>query len=323
MIDKGDIREMSEKDILSTANVNLYLLESKKTKTTSLSVYELNIHRDVIEQIRLIAKDYFLLILDQAKSLGKLPLYNPDTGQEPFKICSKQVGLFKELYPYVSGQKPPTGYDKSKINDEKVRSWIFRFEVVVDGKIEQILFFQRFQPSKMLGSKGVTMFEHGKTFKLLGDHILNFNLVMDLMYYQDTLVVTKMPSFEHIFGYEEYYRKNAVTLVQDLSLYGLAGLKFKIFDIGAVDDKIFTNTRLAHKLYSASVNRYYTKIDYKKLQCLNKKYDLHLNLNKQTQEWIIDDKSDLQIMAQILNDDYELSQLTDNEYIAIGKEQLN
>ena len=82
------------------------------------------------------------------------------------------------------------------------------------------------------------------------------------------------------------------------------------------------HTRLAHKLYSSRKNSYFKKINYDKLVNLNEKHKLGLKLNRANREWIIDEDLDLQVMAQILNDDYELSQLTDNEYIASAKEKI-
>jgi hypothetical protein len=322
MIDVKEIEKCIKESCLDGASVNLYLFENKKTKQDALSLYELNINPEIVEQIRTLSKDYLLSLVEQAKSLDEIPTYNPDGDQEIFKIDSSQVGLFDELYEYVAGRQPRLPYNKDVVKDDKLKAWIFRFEAVVDKKIKQILFFQRFQPGKMLGSKGVTIFEHGKKFELLGKNVLNFNLVMDLVFYQDTFIVTRASSFEYIFGYEEYYRENAASLVLELKQKQIKGLDYTLqfLDIDLVNKQISTSTRLARKLCSARVNGYYRKINYKKLTALNDRHDLHLHLNDKKREWIIDEELDFQIMARILNDDYEISQLTENEYISLGKQ---
>lgn len=326
MIDTKEVEEILEESYLDNAQANLYLFENKKTRQDPLSVYELNIDRDIIQQIRALSKEYLSSILKtiEANSLSEIPAYKPDKEQDIFKIDSQDVEIFNELYKYIVGEKSRVEYKKDKVKDEKLKAWIFRFETEIDGNIEQILFFQRFQPSKMLGSHGITIFEHEQRFKLLGDNILHFNLGMDLMFYRGTLLVTKTASFENIFDYEEYYKNKATSLVRELSAHKMNGPDYtlRIIDIGAVKNEINMHTRLAHKLYSSRKNSYFKKINYDKLVGLNQKHKLGLKLDSAKHEWIIDEDLDLQVMAQILNDDYELSQLTDNEYIASAKEKI-
>ena len=209
MIDIKEVEEILEESYLDDAQVNLYLFENKKTKQEPLLVHELNINKDIIRQIRALSKEYLASILKtiEAKSLTEFPAYKPDKEQDIFKIDCQDVEIFNELYRYIVGERSRVEYEKSKVKDEKLKAWIFRFEAEVDGNIEQILFFQRFQPSKMLGSHGITIFEHEQRFRLLGENILHFNLGMDLMFYKENLLVTKTVSFEHIFDYEEFYKK--------------------------------------------------------------------------------------------------------------------
>jgi hypothetical protein len=322
MIDFKEIKTLAEKSYLDDAGVNLYLFENKKTKQDPLSLHELNINQEVVKTIRSLSNEYLLSITKQAKPPGMIPAYNPDLEQELFKISGSDVEMFKGLYEYVLGNKSCVAYIKKNVKEEKLKAWIFRFEVVIDGLIEQILFFQRFQPGKMLGSKGVTLFERGGKFELVGKNILNFNLVMDMVYFKDTFIVTRSSSFEYIFGYEEYYKDQAAKLVRELSEGTDLNFTLRFSDIKATHGEIETSARLVRKLSSARVNGYYRKIDYKKLSVLNKKHGLHLHLDDRKQEWLIDQQSDLQVMARIFNDDYEISQLTDNEYIAYGKEKI-
>jgi len=325
MIDLKEIKEIAENTFLDNANVNLYLFENKKTQKDPLLVHDLNINEEISKQIRLLSREYIRSIIKQVGTLVAIPDYNPDAEQSLFKIESRKVKMFADLYEHIMGRKKRLPYKRSTVDDDKLVAWIFRFEGIVDKKIEQMLFIQRFQPAKMLGSKGVTIFESGQAFKLLGKNILHFNLGMDLLFFRDTFVVTRTPSsFEYIFGFEDYYRENAVQLVRALSEQAAVKLDFNLRfqDINLVNQKITSNSRLARRLYSARVNGYYSEISYKKLAALNKKYKLQLKLDPDKKEWLIDDQADLQVMARIFNDDYEMSQLTDNEYIALSKKKL-
>jgi hypothetical protein len=260
----------------------------------------------------------------QEEAINSMPNYNPDNEQNIFGIGSDKVDIFKNIMRLLTDDALRKKYKKEDIKEDKIKSWILRFELEINGKIEQILFFQKFQSSKMLGTHRLTIFEQGKAFKLLKENILNLNLTMDFFYYKNSFIVTNMSSFEKIFGFEEFYKNNAVELVRELNCKEITGLNYSICftNIEAINIRINESTRLAHKIYSARINSYYKQLDYNKLVDISSRYNWNLNLNAKNKEWIIDDNSDLQIMARILNDDYERSQLTDNEYIAIGKDKL-
>jgi hypothetical protein len=327
MVALKDIQQIVEKALLEDAEVNLYLLENRKTKQNPLSVYQLNIDQKIVKAIRSIAKDYLDTMLGIAKSdeLTAIPAYNPDREQALFQIASADVGLFGDFYEYIAGGKAADIYKKKAVNEEKLKAWIFRFETRNAGKIEQILFLQRFQPSKMLGSKGFTIFEEGDQFKLIDKNIYQFNLSMDLLYYREALVITSPVAFEIMFSFDEYYKSSASNLMDELfeqKIGGPDGYFIRFKDINNVKSRLSTNSRLSRKFSSVRFNSYYKKINYRKLTSINLKYSLNLNLDDKKQEWLIDDDADLQVVARILNDDYELSQLTDNEYIALGKEVI-
>ena len=326
MIDRKEINEIILNSYIDDSNLTLLLFENKQTKKDPLSVYALNINNDIVAQSKGLAKEYvnFLLNLIRTEEIDSIPIYNPDYEQDLFKIESDKVELFQELYKYVSSEKPNKIYKQEDIKEEKLKAWLFRFECQINKKLEQIIFFQKFQPSKMLGSKRIAIFQNDKVFQLLDKNILNLNMDMDFMYFKNTFIVTRMSSFERIFGYEEFYKESANELIAQLKESEVDGMNYsvKFSDIESVSIKINGSTRLAHKLYSAKVNEYYKKIDYKKLVDLNQKHNFQLSLNDSNREWSIDENTDLNIMARILNDDYERSLLTDNEYIAMGKETL-
>lgn len=91
-------------------------------------------------------------------------------------------------------------------------------------------------------------------------------------------------------------------------------------DTDDVKIKIDASTRLAHKLFLASWHNYYKNIHYSKLVALNKKYQLKLKLKDDEMEWFVDKEADFKVVARVLNDDYEVSQITNIEYIVGSKE---
>ncbi len=326
MIDISVIKEIVGKSLLDGANTSLYLFENTKTGGKPISIYNLNIEEKITNLVKELSRDYISYVLDLIKqeSLTKIPIYNPDNEQAIFKIDSQQVGIFQEIFKYLAGEKPYSLYDKDVVNEEKLKAWILRSEVVVDGNIEQILLFQRFFPSKMLGSKKLTIFQRDREFELLEATIFSLNPLMDFLFYKKTFIVTKMSSFERIFGFEDFYKTTASQLANDLAAGLIPDLDYNIefIDIDSVNTEINESTRLAHKFYSARTNGYYKDIAFKKLIDLEDKYRFGLTLNRSTKKWIIDEHSNLTIVASILNDDYELSQLTPNEYLSFSKEKL-
>lgn len=326
MTDKDEVNRIISKEYLKDSNVSLYLFENKKTKREPLSIYSLNINEDIVRQIRKTAIDHLVHVstLIAKEKLHNLPFYNPDNEQSIFKIDSNEVSMFLQLFEYISGKSPAKSYSRKDIKENRLKAWIIRCETRIDGKIEQILFFQRFQPSKMLGARSISMFQHDKEFRLVDKNLFNINLTMDFFFYKNTLIVTKMYSFENIFEYEQHYKNNAVELIKEFDEAKIEGLDYTVTftEMGSVIEKINKSPRLARKLYSSRANGYFKKINYKKLKDLNTRHTLELDLDDSTNQWTIDEESDLQVTARILNDDYERSQLTDNEYIAIGKEKI-
>ncbi|MCX6168657.1 MAG: DUF4868 domain-containing protein [Ignavibacteriales bacterium] len=324
MVDIKEFKELKKLDELKVAKVSLYLFENKSTKTNPITIYSLNIQKNAIAKIRTIGDDYLneidsIFKIDEMKSI---PVYNPDSHQILFKMNPDEIKSFPEILEFVTGEKPCANYNKESIREDKIKSWILRFELVLKNRTEQLLIFQKFQPSKMLSQKFLTLFEKNKQFEMLDENILNINYAMDFLYYKNTFIVSKMSAFERVFGFHEYYKNVANELVCALTAQKSVGQDCKIIfeDTDDVKIKIDTNTRLAHKLFSANKNNYYKNIYYKKLVALNKKYQLKLKLKDDQKEWFVDKDADLKVVARVLNDDYEISQITDIEYLVDSKE---
>jgi len=327
MIDKSGIEEIIDESFIDDSNVTVFLFENKKTKKDPISLYTLNVGNDVVEQLKSLSRDYTATVLDifGSEELDEIPTYNPDQEQVIFKIDAKEVEVASIIDSYLSGESTSKLYDKKIVKEDKLKAWIIRYEFEKDNEIKRLFYFQKFQVSRMLGANWLTFFQHDNEFRLLGDNTLNMKLDMDFLLYEDTFVVTKMSAFEKIFGYEEFYKNNAEQFVNELAVGKIDGLDYsiKFSDIESVNVKIAKSTRFAHKLYSAKSNGYYKRIDYSRLADLSARYNFELQLDDEKKGWTIDENSNLQVMAQILNDDYERSQLTEIEYLAMGKEMMN
>ncbi|MGD0781175.1 MAG: Kiwa anti-phage protein KwaB-like domain-containing protein [Dehalococcoidales bacterium] len=326
MIDKEEIQVIINQSLLDEANVGVYLYENKKLKENSVFLYNLNIEQKIVDSIKSIAKAYLSNIAELINNQisDSIPVYNPDDEQVIFKIDSDQIAVFSEIYNIIVNQRLYGRYKKDIIRENKIKAWIFRFEIEIDGKIEQILFFQRFLANKMLKSRGVPIYEVDNEFKLLEGNIISFGYLMELLYFKKTFIATRIAPFEKIFGYEEYYKKCACQLIEDLALKHIPEFKIdmQFENMDDVIHKIQSNIFLAHKFHVAQYNGYYKEMDFSKLEDLDKRYSLGLNLDKVAKKWIIDEHLDLWIIASILNDEYDRSQITPNEYIVFKKRQL-
>lgn len=324
---ENSLKQINSESLLDDGggNVSLYLFENKNTKTNPISVYELNINQDIIDEIRKFSKEHVSSVIDSIPKNG-LPNYDPGMVQGIFKIDGREVPVFPEVYQYISGQMSCPPYVKGEVKEDKLKAWIIRFGITVDGKNTQIYFFQRFQPAKMLGSKKkLIIFERGGSFFLFTDNTFSLNHEMDFLLYKNTFIVTKMFSFEKIFNYEDFYRKKASELLNDLAAEKIPKLKDIIIfaDLDDITKAVNKNTPLAHKFYSAQKKRYCEEIDHDKLADLKARHDeIDIDLDPKTRKWIINASSNLQAVARVLNDDYELSQLTDYEYLVHSKEEL-
>ena len=147
---------------------------------------------------------------------------------------------------------------------------------------------------------------------------------MDFILYDDIFVVTKMVAFEKIFGYEAFYKEKATDMVTALDKNQVPGLDYQVVfpDLPSVKGKIQKSTRIAHSFLSAKKNEYFKKISFGKLEDLNGRHKLDLKPDADTKQWEVDGDSNLMTIAQVLNDDYGISQLTIYEYLTFSKEKI-
>lgn len=354
-----ELSALAKAGLLDKSLITAYLIEDRGTKNDPVTVFNLSIDSNVVDAIRLAAKSYIDDIqelieeiknnnthtkrLDEKNDGGGgeevvsdeekksiIPEYNPDHSQILFQIKKETITpeTFSSLSAYLSGIQSSKTFNSDTIKENKLKAWVFRFEYDEDNMIKHMYFFQKFQASKMLGAKKISIFQEGDEFKLVGKPLLTMNDEMDFLLYEDTFVVTKMVAFEKVFGYEAFYKENATDLVKNLKKETFPGLDYQVKfksdkSLKSMMNKIQTSTRIAHKLYSAKKNGYFKKIKFDKLEELNNNYGFGLALNPATKEWEIKEDSNLSVVSQILNDDYGISQLTELEYLALMKELIN
>ena len=336
MIEISDLSGIEASGVLDGRSISLFLIENKQTKEKPITVFNLNIDSSAARAIRLVAKNYIKELLATAQEVQKepgkeenpIPDYNPDHSQVIFQIWKdaqdiKDALYFDSLVPFLSGKKVSIPFDTKQVKENKLKAWVIRFGYRVDGETKYIYFFQKFQASQLLKNK-VSLWQVGGKFVLLSDSIYTMNDSMDFLLYEDTFVVTQMVAFEKLFGYETFYKQHAADLVTALNDNQIPGLDYKVVfrNLPHVKSKIQESTRVAHKLYSAQKNGYYKQIHFDKLEKLNDRYVLRLDLDATTKEWRVREDSNLYVVSQILNDDYGISQLTELEYLALFKERL-
>jgi len=326
MIDEEEINEVFEESLLDEANASAYLFENKKLKENPVFLYSLNIEGKIVDLVKKFSNNHLKSIINliNKNSLDSIPLYNPDDQQDVFKIDSKKVELFQQIYDIMVNTHLYARFRKEDVDEEKIKAWIFRFEMVIDDKIEQMLLFQRFLATKMCKSRGVPIYETDREFKLFESNIYCFYPIMDFVYYKDTFIVENTYSFEKIFGYEEYYKESACNLVEEFDENKIPDSKISIQfeDKDDVISKIQSNTMLARKIFAALSNGSYKELDFDKLIDLNKRYGFGLHLDRVKKQWMIDRQLDLTTFARILNDEYNRSQITPYEYVVSKKVKI-
>jgi hypothetical protein len=325
-IEKIFAKSLSEEDKKKPklgGHVSLYLLENTQTGDNPITIYRPNIEGGIDTEMLIFAREYLSSVIESIQKDG-LPEYNPDWGEGTFKIDSGEVKASQRIYKCIASQRGCAAYVKDKVKEDKLKAWILRFGVTVDGHYTQIYLFQRFQPAKMLGSKKkFSMFVKGETFYLAPDNIYSLSQEMDFLLLKDTFIITNTFSFEKVFSYEVFYKAKAGKFVDDLVAQAIPGLKYIDIDSKSAEDikdKINKNTPLARRISSAEKNMYCKDINYAKLVDLKQRHKLNITLRRR--RLIIDDESDLQDVARVLNDDYEISQLTPNEYLAFAKRDI-
>lgn len=325
MIGKLEVSGLVDK-LKDNPNVSLYLFENRGTQKNPYSLYKLSIDKGISDKLVDIASksaERSVQLLKEER-LKDFPVYNPDVDRKVFKISSEGVDVFEDIFPKIVEEKAPEQFSMNKVKEDKLKGWIVRIELEIDGAAQQIVFFQKFQKSKMLAKKKLFIFEANDGFKLFEKKLLVINEEFDSFYLFETIFVLNMFAFEKMFSYEKFYKKKAKILIDRIgpeARKAEAPVAFRIVDKKIIKAKIEESNRIARQIYKAKVSGYYKCIHYEELKSIDTNYGIGLKLDDEKKMWTIDKGTNLYAAGKILNDDFQKSLLTEIEYLSMGKEK--
>ncbi|MBO8139961.1 MAG: DUF4868 domain-containing protein [Thermosipho sp. (in: Bacteria)] len=314
-------------EILSVLNTNnevnlsIFLYQTRRNKNPErYKIYKMLIDAQIknvmINVVKSEIKNFIELIEDNDnKVLG----YNPDLEQDIFMIKKSEIYFLKKIWPYLVEEEEPEILEIEHFSNKNInRAWIVSVEYIRYGKEERIFLLQKFVKSQHLTDKKIAVVYINNEYKLISDKIVEIGRNFETIILEDYIISKKLRDFEYIFEFEIFYKEKAGEFINEISNFD----KIQIIDEvkEKILEKIKTNKKFAHKLYSAYRNGYYEYIDINKLKDLQKRLSLRINIKNE--KIIIDDQTNLEDLLRVLNDDFEKSLLTENEYVVHKKEKL-
>ena len=314
-------------EILSVLNTNnevnlsIFLYQTRRNKNPErYKIYKMLIDAQIknvmINVVKSEIKNFIELIEDNDnKVLG----YNPDLEQDIFMIEKSEIYFLKKIWPYLVEEEEPEILEIEHFSNKNInRAWIVSIEYIRYGKEERIFLLQKFVKSQHLTDKKIAVVYINNEYKLISDKIVEIGRNFETIILEDYIISKKLRDFEYIFEFEIFYKEKAGEFINEISNFD----KIQIIDEvkEKILEKIKTNKKFAHKLYSAYRNGYYEYIDINKLKDLQKRLSLRINIKNE--KIIIDDQTNLEDLLRVLNDDFEKSLLTENEYVVHKKEKL-
>ena len=310
-------------DLLSyDTNLGVYLFENKGTKNKPYVIYKMlfddRVKQKLINNLNNAIDEFRETINDMENE--EVPYYNPDADQEIFQVNKDNIEIFSHILPYLTEENNPLILSNNIRIDEKnkIKAWIIKVEYEEDNRTKQIYFFQKFLKSQFMQSKKMFFLLDNNEFKLLDKEILGMSGLFEVVLIEDKLISRNIKTFEYIFDFVRYYKKESNDFVEVLK-------EEKLFEINneaeeKLKKKIESSKRFAHKFYTAKKNGYYKSIDINKLERLISEQSLNLNVNDN--KIIIDNETNMDTLVKVLNDDYEQSLITTNKYIAQKKQKI-
>jgi hypothetical protein len=302
-------------------NVSLYVFLDRKTQRNRYQLFRLSIDTataGAIKEVAINSLRNVITIIDE-RELDCIPDFNHDLEQDFFVIHENEVEQFVEIKSLLIGENP-VQYAENDVNEEKIRSWVIRFEYEEKNQTKNIFFFQRFYPSKMLKSKMINMFTRNGTFELLTSNIMSIGENIDFISIDGNFVVLNRTNFETVFGFNEIYTTSANTFITQVLQTNTIGA-VRVSNFNSISQKLIDNTKHSRKLHKILKNCYYADIQLDKLKDLNARKGLGLIFNE-NDELVISANMRIDILLNVLNDDYSKSEITDNEYRTEAKEKL-
>jgi len=313
-----EILEVLEKD--REFNLNIYLFENRKTKKNPYNIYKLLFDNGVSNVVINALKNEIANFLDIMDELDNhIPEYNPDAEQRLFKINKDEIQILNDIYSYIVGENDVIILSNTRLSDKsKIRAWIVQLEYEYEENTKEVFFFQKFIKSQFFSSKKLFFVLQNNEYKLISKQVLSMYPVFDVLLIDGEIISKKIEVFEYIFDFVNHYMNKSLEFLDHLNNLD----NFQIDDEAKemLSQKISSSKHIAHKLYSSYRNGYYKYIDINKLKELKAEIGLKINITDGT--IVIDNDTSLNDWIKVLNDDFEISLLTNNKYITYKKEKL-
>jgi hypothetical protein len=314
------LKEVMDKlsDAGQRVNVSLYIFLRYGRVHDPFDVRKLSIGKSLVAELRKTALSTVKKVVDDVAA-GSLKMFYPDLAQDQFFMKTEKIPDFNDMRLILIQANPPV-YLKVKAKEEDMKAWVMRFELELGGKTRQLFLFQRFSPARMVKRKGICFYEQGGVYEIIPNNFLTINEEVDAVVFDDHAVALDRSDFEFIFRFELVYKRGAQEVLQVLENNELSK-EVAIENVQILSKEFLTSTRNVRKLYRINQNNFFKNIKLQELRDLNNWYDLKLEFSGNT--WRITEQTPPGVVLNILNDEYNRSMITDNEYRSEAKEKLS
>jgi len=302
----------------------LYLFINKKTKTNPIEIKQLILDRNLADKLFWQAISSLDQIVNSCEKdeISELVVFDPDSGSNDYNYFDvNSVPNYNEIEEIILNDETDT-YSKDFPFKNKIRSWIIGIEYENEiGETKKEYFFQKFSKTKMLDRNKTFIFEHGDEFKELENHTLVINNYFDAIVIDDNLIAINFNNFKSIFDYKEFIMNKAIEFYDEIISSQKISDDISVVGFDNLENKIKESFSFSNKCFKIKQKQYYKKINNADLKELNAKYNFNLKINNGT--WEIEESTDIKTVLSILNDEYNRSMLTGNEYLVGGKTELS
>jgi hypothetical protein len=319
MIDKKLLKDatMSMADLDRQVNVSLYLFLRYARSKNPFDIRQLTIGGDLIGELRKMA-EAVLRGIEAETNAKELVDFNSDLEQERFFLEAKIIPDFDAIYKVLIQAAPPQ-YLNNRPKEEDLKAWAVRLEFMLDGRLRQLILFQRFSPSRMMKREGFWIFVQNGVYELAKNDFLSLRDEFHAVFLDEVMAVLDRKAFEAVFAFDQVYARGATTVL-DILDQGRLNKEVSVANADILRPEFMTGKRSVRKLFRIHRSGYYKKIKMVELKKLNRRRKLQLTFSGN--KWIITPQTDPEVVLSILNDDYNRSMITDNEYRVEGKEKL-
>lgn len=197
---------------------------------------------------------------------------------------------------------------------------MIRIEYNNQNTIRNMFVFQKLTPSSFLLNKKLLCFDRSAKLRKLKEKTITFNNIPDFFVIEDSIYIINKDRFEKFFDLDLFYRNQNEELVNDFKESGSIGnLPIDEEHLDEFFTRISSSKYFSKKFYKIGRQKYYKDINPEKLRTFIKKHDINVVYDD---VFAIDERSDVNEILKILNDEYVISEITPNEYEAMEKSKI-